>query len=84
LPPLTHCDDAIVRDGVCAYLADALNKAEAREATRSAEGWSSYQIADELVLQRLRGLADTLAAYRDAGRRDATLQRFHRYAYLWY
>ena len=37
LPPLTQCDDAIVRQGVCAYLAEALDLAEVREHTRSAD-----------------------------------------------
>jgi hypothetical protein len=81
---LTQCDDAIVREGVCAYLADALEKATARRAARATQGWTSYQMADERVVQRMGELADTLAEYRDAGRRQAALERFHQYAYQWY
>jgi hypothetical protein len=84
LPPLTQCDDAIVREGVCAYLAETLDRTAAREAARAVEGWTSYQVADELVTERLRDLRDALAAYRDAGKRHAALQRFHEYAYQWY
>jgi hypothetical protein len=84
LPPLLQCDDALVREGVRAYLARALELAESRAAARLNENWTSYQVADQYLLHALRGLADSLAAYRDAGPRREALQAFHRYAYQWY
>jgi hypothetical protein len=84
LPPLMDCQDEIVREGVTAYLAEALDQAETRAAQRTRDGWTSIQIADEQLVEQLRGLADRLAVYRDQGGRDAVLRHFHQYAYQWY
>lgn len=84
LRPLLQCDDAIVQEGVRAYLAEALHIAETRETARIATDWTSYQMADELLLQQLRSMTASLAPYQDAAPRRAALQRFHEYAYQWY
>ncbi|MHB8973609.1 MAG: DUF4153 domain-containing protein [Pirellulaceae bacterium] len=84
LPPLLDCPDDMVREGVAAYLAEALEQAEALAAQRSQEDWTSFQLADQQVLERLRSQADRLAAYRDRNQRESALRRFHQYAYQWY
>jgi len=84
LQPLLECDDPIVQEGVRAYLAEAMHLVEARETARCATDWTSYQMADELLLQQLRRVAASLAPYQDAARRREALQRFHEYAYQWY
>ena len=84
LSPLMECQDDIVREGVVAYLADVLDQAEGRASLRSQQGWTSFQLADQQVLEQLGSLSDRLAAYEDRGQRAAVLQRFHQYAYQWY
>ncbi len=84
LAPLLECDDAIVREGMRAYLADRLDKTEMSWQRRQDAGWTSFQGADHLLLKQLRGMADQLAPYRDFQTRQRTYDAFRKYAYQWY
>lgn len=84
LTPLLHCDDAIIRAGIAAMLAQRDDEAEALAARRLSEGWTSFQWADLLVARRFRADRASWAAYRDPARRQVALAQFHDYAYQWY
>jgi hypothetical protein len=85
LPPLVACRDPIIREGIRAMLAERDLQAESVAAKRAIAGWTSYQIADALLLEKLRSHRQEWAAYRDDGiKRREALERFHAYAYQWY
>ncbi len=84
LEPLLDCDDPIIREGIRAMLADRDDESEAAAARRQNLGWTAYQIADDMVLKRLRADRSRWSAYRDRSLRAAALARFHQYAYQWY
>lgn len=84
LEPLLRCDDAIIRDGVAAMLAQRDDEAEALAARRQAEDWTSFQWADVRVLERFRADRASWTEYRDQARRQEALKRFHDYAYQWF
>ncbi len=84
LPPLAGCEDAIIRDGVCALLAERALAAESKAARRADEGWTAAQLADRLLLERLDEVRGEWEVYRDPAKRRAALARFHEYAYQWF
>jgi hypothetical protein len=84
LLPLLECDDPVVRDGIRAMLAERLEQAETAALRREQLGWTAYQIADEVMLDRLRSAKPLWARYEDRGERAASLATFHEYAYQWY
>jgi hypothetical protein len=84
LQPLLHCRDKIIREGVHAMLAQRLDEAERLMTRRRELGWTTFQVADQMVLTKLRAVAASLAPYANDRARDAVLRRFHEYAYQWY
>ena len=84
LQPLLSCDDKTIREGVRAMLAQRQEDAEELAQRRQQQGWTSFQIADEVLLQELRAASSRWAEYIDRGKRDSALKRFHDYAYQWY
>lgn len=85
LGPLLECDDAIVREGIRALLAQKYQDAEVLYQRQQAEGWTSFQYADHLLLQQLRRASeDQLAPYRDPVLRQQAYDTFRQYAYQWY
>ena len=84
LLPLLECEDALIRGGVRALLANRLLESHQLLEEREQLGWSAYQIADVRVANRLEREQDKLAAYQNQPQRQAALQRFHDYAYQWY
>jgi hypothetical protein len=84
LIPLVESDNEIIREGIQAMLAERLEEAEAKARKRAKQGWTTFQIADRLVLERLRADKDGWAEYTDRANRQAALKRFHEYAYQWY
>jgi hypothetical protein len=84
LHPLMKCDDEAIREGIKAMLAERALRAEEKEAERAAQNWTSFQLADRLLLEQLRGLCSEWSVYADAGKRQAALQRYREYAYQWY
>lgn len=85
LEPLLGSDNEMIREGIRAMLAARHAEAESLAASRQTQGWTTYQIADDMVLQSLRSGSDNWAEYAaDRSRQDAALRRFHDYAYQWY
>jgi hypothetical protein len=84
LLPLTQCDDPIIREGVRAMLAQRLDEAETLAWRRQGQGWTAYQLADDMVLQGLRAASANWAEYREPSKREAPLEAFHEHAYRWY
>jgi hypothetical protein len=84
LLPLLECDDPVIREGIHAMLAERLEQAETAALRREPLGWTTYQIADQVMLARLRSAKPLWARYEDRGERAASLARFHEYAYQWY
>ncbi|HWB08444.1 MAG TPA: DUF4153 domain-containing protein [Pirellulales bacterium] len=84
LRPLLDCDDAIIRSGIQAMLAQREKEAEALDNRRQSLGWTAYQLADRLVLKQLRAEHERWSGYDDEEPREAALKRFHAYAYQWY
>jgi hypothetical protein len=84
LLPLVDCEDPIIRDGVRAMLAGRLDEAEALADRHRQQGWTSYQIADRVVLERLRAEKSNWAEYQDLQKRKAARKRFDDYAYQWF
>ncbi len=84
LRPLMMCEDAIIREGVRAMLAQRHEEAESQAARRESLGWTAFQLADQVVLCELRNASNQWTDYRDAHSRAPTLKAFHRYAYQWY
>jgi len=84
LPPLLECRDATIREGIRAMLAQRHEQAERSALLRQQQGWTSYQIADQLLLDRLRAASGEWAEYTDRSKREEMLKRFHAYAYQWY
>ena len=84
LLPLVDCNDATIRQGVRAMLADRLDQAESLAQRRQDQGWTAYQIADRVAVERLRAESGRWAEYADRQKRGAALKEFHAYAYQWY
>ena len=84
LHPLLNCDDQNIRNGIRAMLAERALGAEQSELKRASQNWTSFQLADRLLLNQLRGLEADWAEYTDTTKRQVALQRFHDYAYQWY
>jgi hypothetical protein len=86
LTPLLGCDDPKIREGVAAMLAERQIEAKAIAASAESNGWTTYQLADRMVLQSLDSFSDNWAKYTaDPARREAALRSFRDYAYAnWY
>jgi hypothetical protein len=84
LHPLLKTSDATIREGVRAMLAQQHELAEQRVAEQKQHGWTAWQWADRLLLESLRSKQQQWLEYKDEATRDATLDRFHKYAYQWY
>ena len=84
LEPLLDCGDETIREGVRAMLAERLDEAESLARRRRDRGWTTFQVSDHIVLERLRAASGQWAEYTDHRKRDMTLKRFHDYAYQWY
>ncbi|TWU07237.1 hypothetical protein CA54_56420 [Symmachiella macrocystis] len=84
LQPLLNSDNEIIREGVRALLALHQSEAESTATRRSALGWTTYQIADEIALEEFRRNQEAWQQYTDPQVRQAALDRFHKYAYQWF
>jgi hypothetical protein len=82
--PLIDCPDSIVREGVLALLADRRDEAERLAIRRDREGWTSYQVVDLLLLEKLRAHQTHWAEYSDLSTRQQARARFDQYAYQWF
>lgn len=85
LRPLLESKDEFIREGVGAILALRDRKAERAIENQRALGWTAYQLADELVHEKLRDSRNDWKEYfDDAYEQGVALKRFHKYAYQWY
>lgn len=84
LYPLVHCRDPIIREGIRALLAERALEAEvvARQCRRQV--WTTFQLADRVLLEQLRSVRNDWQPYADPVKRTGALNRFHAYAYQWY
>ncbi len=85
LTPLLGCDDKTIREGIGAMLAQRQAEAESTATRRRNNGWTAYQMADEIALQSLTSAEGNWAEYSAAvGRCDAAIRHFREYSYQWY
>lgn len=84
LLPLVECDNATIREGVRAMLAARLDEADSLAEQRREQGWTTFQAADRLMLQRLRAESGKWAEYQDLAKRKAARKAFDDYAFQWY
>jgi hypothetical protein len=85
LPPLLESNDAMIRQGIRAMLAERHENAEADSQRRREEGWTAFQIADDWLLSDLRDAARHWTEYTaDHEGRKTALGEFHKYAYQWF
>src|SRR5262249_29859676 len=76
LHPLLNCDDQNIREGIKAMLAERAALAEQTALKRSTQNWTSFQLADRLLLNQLRSTEANWKEYTDPTKRDAAWQRF--------
>ena len=81
---LAECPDEIVREGVLAMLADRHDEAKRLARNKEAEGWSSFQGAETVLLDLLNKHQAKWARYSDRAKRREALARFHDYAWQWF
>lgn len=84
LPPLADCQDSIIREGVLAMLAQRATEAESLARAREEENWTSYQLADRMLLEKLQAVRSDWSEYLDPVKRSKAIDRFKKYAYQWY
>jgi hypothetical protein len=85
LQPLLDCGDATIREGIAAMLAERQADAQLLAAEREQNGWTTYQIADQRLLESLDAPAAKWSKYTaDPARGKAAWNRFKDYAYKWY
>lgn len=82
--PLLESDNAIIREGVRALLAERAVRLDAVISEQRQSGWTSYQIADCVLYDELQRRRSDWVAYADAPAREAARERFDEYAYQWY
>ncbi len=84
LYPLVNVADENIRDGVRALLAERALQVDALERERAPTNWTSFQLADRLLNERLKRVQSDWAEFIDPSKRAAALERFRAYAYQWY
>ena len=84
LLPLAECQDAVVREGVLAMLADRHSQARRQAQANEPKGWTTYQGADAYLLSTLDKHQSKWSQYKDLEKRRQALEAFHQYAYQWY
>lgn len=84
LQPLIDCGNDIISEGVRAMLAERQLEAEQTAHRNLQLGWTSFQVADQLMLDALRASRSRWATYSNIAKRDAALEEFATYAYQWY
>ncbi|MGI6415400.1 MAG: hypothetical protein ACOX1P_06990 [Thermoguttaceae bacterium] len=84
LLPLVDCPDPIVRAGVVAMLADRHEEAERLAENRKSQGWTAYQLSDQLLLEQLRLHQSKWVPYLDRAERREARTKFYSYAFQWY
>jgi len=84
LPPLLECDNAEIRHGITAMLAQRLLEAREEIENESRLGWTAYQCSEPVVVKRLEAALDDVTIETDPVARQEAIERFRRYAWQWY
>ena len=84
MDPLLTCSDPIIREGAQAMLAAADRESQATISRQRQSGWTAYQMADDLLAERLQTQRAAWAKYTDRGKQAAAISRFREYVYQWY
>jgi hypothetical protein len=84
LHPLVRCEDQAIREGIRALLAERAAELELTAERRAQLGWTATQLADRVLLERLRRVSEDWDEYRDPAASAAAWQSFRKYAYHWY
>jgi hypothetical protein len=84
LHPLVRCENEIIREGVQALLAQQSADAEKRAQDRAEKPWTSFQLADQTLLEQLRSVQADWAPFARPAQRTAAWKRFRDYVYQWY
>ena len=84
LSPLVESREEIIREGIKALLADRHEAAEKEALRRNGLNWTTYQIADQRLLDQLRRESHAWSEYTDQTHRKTALDRFREYVYRWY
>jgi hypothetical protein len=85
LLPLLECKDATIREGVAAMLAQRQTESQKLAANDENRGWTTFQLADRMLLESLDKASDGWKRYTaDPARRKEAADRFQKYAYQWY
>ncbi len=84
LIPLLDCENATIREGLRALLAERLERGKQHVQQREQQGWTAFQWADRLMLEKLASEKARLAKYAESDTRKRVLEQFHKYAYQWY
>ena len=82
LAPLRTCQDATIRDGIAAMLANRHDLAVREEVVRRHGGWTARQLAEERLLDQLN--AAQASPNSTPEKRLVDLTAFQKYAYQWY
>jgi len=84
LHPLVRSNNEILRESIRALLADRALQAEAKAERSRRLGWTTFQVADRVLLERLLAVRGDWNKYADPSKRQTALERFHQYVYQWY
>ncbi|MBW3542505.1 MAG: DUF4173 domain-containing protein [Planctomycetes bacterium] len=84
LPRLLASEDATIREGVRALLAEQAERWRRGGPQASQQDWSEFQWAEQRLRERLRGLRAELNAFASDAERADALREFHQYVYQWY
>jgi hypothetical protein len=84
LQPLLESEDATIREGVRAMLAERDEQAQQAAARRVEQGWTAFQWSEQCLLEQFDVARSRWAPDADGIGREVALERFHEYAYQWY
>lgn len=80
--PLMDYQDEELREGARALASRWQHLLQERQANYT--GWTHYQIAEQVLLDRLKARESEFAEYRDVDARERRLEKFYDYVYQWY
>ncbi|MEZ6059796.1 MAG: DUF4153 domain-containing protein [Planctomycetaceae bacterium] len=85
LEPLLQSENETIREGIRSMLAERLIQCE-QDASLSAEsGWSAFQLADDMLLLRLREIRSRLQPFHDnESLRNNARRQFNEFLFQWY
>ncbi len=79
-----ECEDATIREGVRALLAEPHEQLGAIEKTRRVLNWTAWQLADRMAFESLDENRRLWKRFADPQTRKQMRERFEEYTYQWY